>query len=89
MTTKKIITFAIAGVAVAAVVCLIVGLCYYFPALNFHPLTTDPNYKELVESRASAMQLGMLVIIVGCSFLIMSLMAFIGMLAASKFLSNR
>lgn len=75
MNTQKIVKIALAGVALAGIVCIIAGLCVYVPALNVNPLRSDPDYAQIIESKAEALQLGMLIIVVGCVSLVISFMA--------------
>ena len=86
MSAKRTFLFVMAGVAFAAVACIIAGMCMYFPALGSLPASTDPDYVVLAEERASLMQAGMIAMIVGCSCFILSLVALICAAIAFKFI---
>lgn len=84
MSTNKILRLVLAGVAAAAVACIVAGLCLYIPAILSQPLKSDPNYDMLIHNKAVGMQYGMLILIVGCVSMIMDFMAFIAMIIIQR-----
>ena len=79
MDKKKIIKIVLIGMAVAALVCIVTGVCIYVPAVRSVPLRSDPDYTALLSAKIHGIQMGMFILIVGCSFFILS---FLGFLAA-------
>lgn len=89
MNRNKIIKIAILGVASAAIICIIAGICIYVPALGINPLRSDPAYSSVMADKLQAMQLGMLILIVGCSCFIFSSVAFLAVILFGKILKQR
>ena len=84
METKKIIRLVLIGAFAAAAVCVIVGLCYYIPAVNLQPLKSDPDYDVLIQSKAAGMRLGLLISIVGCACMIIDFFAYLAIIIIQK-----
>ena len=80
MSSRKIVKIMLVGVAFAALVCVIAGICIYVPALNNIPSASAPNYSSLVEQRYSMLQIGMLIMMVGCVSFIVAFIAYAGMI---------
>ncbi len=79
MSARKIALFVFGGVLAAAVLCVIVGVCVYVPALGNADAQEKTKY----------LQIGMLMIVVGCSCMILSLVALSGTLIAGKLIKNQ
>lgn len=87
MSTKNILRVVLAGVLFAAIVCIAVGMCFYFPAIS--SLNTPDLGQEALEESASAMRLGMFIMIVGITCLVLSILAFIGSVLIEKLAKNK
>lgn len=74
---KKTLIALLCGVLAAALICIAVGLIIYIPALNISIDKAAADYAALSQQKSSLMALGMLIMIVGCSGVIIPALALI------------
>lgn len=79
---KKILIFILAGVAVAAIVCIITGVVMYSSAISKQISLGSPDYSALLDQKKSAVALGLLMVIVGCTFISLPVAGFIYLLVS-------
>ncbi len=79
---KKILIFILAGIAVAAIVCIITGVVMYSSAISKQISLGSPDYSALLDQKKSAVALGLLMVIVGCTFISLPVAGFIYLLVS-------
>ena len=74
---KKNLVALLLGILVAALICITVGMIIYFPAFGTQLDKNAADYSMLLQQKNSAMAIGSLIIIVGCSSFILPAAALI------------
>ncbi|MGN0814325.1 MAG: hypothetical protein ACI4MH_03745 [Candidatus Coproplasma sp.] len=74
---KKSLIAVLLGILVAALICIIVGIIIYFNAFGIQLDKNAADYSTLLQQKNSAMAMGSLIIIVGCSSFILPAVALI------------
>jgi hypothetical protein len=67
---KKTVFYILLGIYAAALICLITGVIIYTVAVNTTISSTAANYAELAASRSNNLLIGLVIMIVGFSFLV-------------------
>ncbi len=79
---KKLLVYILAGIAVAALICIITGIIMYSVAIGKQISVTAPDYSLLIDQKKSAVAIGMLMVIVGCTFIALPVAGFIYLLVS-------
>ena len=66
---KKIFAWVLAGIAVAALACIITGIVMYSVAIAKQISVTATDYSVLMDQKKAAVAVGLLMVIVGCTFI--------------------
>lgn len=66
---KKIFAWVLAGIAAAALACIITGIVMYSVAIAKQISVTAPDYSVLMDQKKAAVAVGLLMVIVGCTFI--------------------